>query len=104
MSLAVTERTPILLPQQRLRATWPAGPVHPELRLDENASLQSGAWFSALSEPLRHAIAFASAPAQHSACDASADQHDGGEKGGCKGRAARRRQRPLAKWLFDEPP
>ena len=47
MTLAVSERSPILLPQQRLRAAWPAGPVHPELRLDENASVQSGVWFAA---------------------------------------------------------
>lgn len=56
MSIAVaTDRSTVPMPQH-LRPAWPAGPVHPELRLDENASLQSGAWFSALSEPLRHAI------------------------------------------------
>ena len=32
------------------------GPVHPGLRVDENIGLQSGAWFGALSEPLRQAI------------------------------------------------
>lgn len=55
MSIAVSERSQIRVPQ-RPRPAWPAGPVHPELRLDENASIQAGAWFADLSEPLRHAI------------------------------------------------
>jgi CRP/FNR family cyclic AMP-dependent transcriptional regulator len=54
-SVAAPERSPITL-AQRLRPAWPAGPVHPELRLDENASIQAGLWFAELSEPLRHAI------------------------------------------------
>jgi len=56
MSIAISEHSPILVPQQHLRPAWPAGPVHPELRFDENASIHAGAWFAELSEPLRHAI------------------------------------------------
>src|SRR5262249_19204467 len=57
MSIAVSARPPILLPQrQHLRPAWPTGPAHPELRTDENASIQAGTWFAELSEPLRHAI------------------------------------------------
>lgn len=56
MTIAAPERSPVLFPQHRLRPAWPAGPLHPELRFDENASIQAGPWFAELSEPLRHAI------------------------------------------------
>jgi CRP-like cAMP-binding protein len=41
---------------RRLPPAWPARPAHEDLRLDENAAIQGGAWFAALSGPLRHAI------------------------------------------------
>jgi CRP/FNR family transcriptional regulator, cyclic AMP receptor protein len=56
MSIVLTERSsPITLPQRPL-PPWPTGPAHPELRIEENASIQAGTWFAELSEPLRHAI------------------------------------------------
>ena len=54
-SLAGAAGAPTLRPPVA-RPAWPAGPLHPELRTDENASIQAGAWFAALSEPLRHTI------------------------------------------------
>jgi CRP/FNR family cyclic AMP-dependent transcriptional regulator len=56
MSAVVSARSTVLMPQARPRPGWPAGPVHPELRHDESASIQAGAWFADLSEGLRHAI------------------------------------------------
>lgn len=55
MSHALLERPE--LPAQQLPArAWPPVPHPQELRIDENANIQSGPWFAALSEPLRHAI------------------------------------------------
>ncbi|MBI3367974.1 MAG: Crp/Fnr family transcriptional regulator [Burkholderiales bacterium] len=51
------DRISTLAPALRRPPTaWPAGPTHPQLRAEENARVQSGAWFAELSEPLRHAI------------------------------------------------
>jgi CRP-like cAMP-binding protein len=49
------ERSATLRPPPRVPA-WPAISGHPELRTDENARVQAGAWFAELSEPLRHAV------------------------------------------------
>lgn len=55
MTFVLQDRSPILRMPRALPA-WPPGPTHPDLRLEENASIQRGTWFSELSEPLRHAI------------------------------------------------
>jgi len=55
MTFALQDRAPTLRIARPLTA-WPAGPTHPELRGDENASIQTGSWFAELSEPLRNAI------------------------------------------------
>lgn len=53
--LSLQDRAAVLRPPPPMPA-WPAGPAHPELRIDENASIQTGTWFGELSEPLRNAI------------------------------------------------
>lgn len=55
MSFALQDRAPMLRPLRCVPA-WPVAAAHPELQLDENASVQSGAWFAELSQPLRQAI------------------------------------------------
>ena len=54
MSVVISERSPLVVPQPRPGRT--GGPLHPELRHDESARIQAGAWFAELSESLRHAI------------------------------------------------
>jgi CRP/FNR family cyclic AMP-dependent transcriptional regulator len=55
MTIVLSERAPLVLPQ-RPQPSWPTGPAHPDLRIEENSSIQAGTWFAELSEPLRHAI------------------------------------------------
>ena len=56
MSFVLSERPGLASLPQRHPPTWFAGPAHPDLRVDENATLQAGAWFAQLPEPLRVAI------------------------------------------------
>lgn len=54
MSVVLLDRS-LATPQRPLRP-WPPVPSPQELRIDESANIYKGAWFAALSEPLRQAI------------------------------------------------
>ena len=77
MTSVVSERSTIDLPR-RPPPSWSAGPTHPGLRLEENASLRAAGWFAELSEPLRHAILGLARVRQVAAGTALAQRGDAG--------------------------